>query len=199
MKQNSESVWIDMRQFACKRIAYAMNLYFFIEGDEMTLFAAPHIALCAQLIIMARIVQEHPVLVFDSIPTINILKTTRKTLDLFDYGAPKHYQDLPEALWIATGYEMRDREHFLKFCHLCQPLSLFRQDTGNLSDATTDFVFEVIDPMLDDFWQMSICSYLADENEEFFDRGHLDCITKGLEITKRTHDLIILQRALRDV
>lgn len=68
---------------------------------ELSVFQAAH---AAELLIKARIAQEHPLLIFESLPRSTQAAGAHLDLDdLFKQGRTFQWSDLPERLWAATG------------------------------------------------------------------------------------------------
>src|SRR5690349_3474380 len=74
-----------------------------------------HAAHGAELIVKARIAQEHPLLIFDELPRSATAAGGKLTIEhLLVRGKTVQYSELPELLWAATGYRMPDPSAFLE-------------------------------------------------------------------------------------
>jgi hypothetical protein len=93
--------------------------------------------------------------------------------ELFEHGQTLNYSELPEALWAATGYRMRNSDRFLKFGILRNGLVHFAAPQFNAAAETFKFAFEVIDPMLQDFWCVSFLEYCQYEDDVIVAEGYL--------------------------
>lgn len=69
----------------------------------------------AELVLKARIAQEHPLLLFSTLPK-SMHAADRLTIqELYEYGRTIQYNELPEVLWATTGIRIPDVEQFQKF------------------------------------------------------------------------------------
>ncbi len=66
-----------------------------------------HVAHGAEILIKARIAQEHPLLIFKSYPKSSTTKDLLSIKELFEYGRTLMYSELPEVLWASTGYRIK--------------------------------------------------------------------------------------------
>jgi len=73
----------------------------------------PLAAQAAEIIVKARIAEEHPLLIFESLP-----KPTPNLLDLkglFEHGQTIQCKELAKILWATTGCEIKKVNEFLEF------------------------------------------------------------------------------------
>jgi len=61
----------------------------------------------AEILIKARIAQEHPLLVFDTLPKSTSTPDLLTIGELFDKGTTIQYSDLPEILWALLGIRLK--------------------------------------------------------------------------------------------
>ena len=144
-------VWTHMRELGLGALAHA-NRHAAYSGDnarwpELSVLQAAH---AAELLIKARIAEEHPLLIFEELP--GATKAAGPMLDvqdLFKYGRTLQWTNLPGRLWAATGLEIPNRECFDNFGRLRNGLQHFGPagdvDAGS---ETLRFVFKVIDPFI---------------------------------------------------
>ena len=161
-------VWTHMRDLGLGALAHANRhaAYAAMENarwPELSVLQAAH---AAELLIKARIAQEHPLLVFEQLPRST--KSVGQVLDvqdLFRYGRTCQWTDLPERLWAATGLLIPNRERFDSFGQLRNGLQHFAPTIAvDASKETLCFVFEVIDPFINDCWDLFAIDY--DEDHE---------------------------------
>lgn len=122
----------------------------------------------AEIIIKARIAEEHPLLIFSKLPEpgsdslldVETLLTDGKTL---------LYSELPAALWAAIGYRLSNTDHFVRFGRLRNSITHFAVPDIDLDEATIRFTFEVMEPMIYSFWKSDIIGLYEDcmEEEEY--------------------------------
>ena len=160
-------VWTHIRELGLGALAHA-NRHAAYCGDnarwpELSILQAAH---AAELLIKARIAEEHPLLIFEQLP--GATKAAGPMLDvhdLFKYGRTLQWTDLPGRLWAATGIEIPNRERFDNFGQLRNGLQHFGPAAGvDASSETLRFVFEVIDPFINDCWNLFAVDY--DEDHE---------------------------------
>lgn len=131
----------------------------------MSLVQAAH---GAELVIKARIAQEHPLMIFDRLPTKKKAVGSLSLEHLVEFGQTIAYPDLPERLWATTGVRMERETEFLRFGrvrnviqHLGVPVD------RDLAETTLRFAFNVMEPMVQGFWGQSVAEELiAYEYEE---------------------------------
>ena len=149
-------VWTHMRDLGLGALAHANRhaAYAAMENKrwpELSVLQAAH---AAELLIKARIAEEHPLLVFEKLPRST--KSAGPMLDvqdLFRYGRTLQWADLPERLWAATGLVIPNQERFDSLGQLRNGLQHFAPPTAvDASEETLRFVFKVIDPFINDCW-----------------------------------------------
>lgn len=126
------------------------------------LMAVGQAAQGAELAIKARIAQEHPLLLFNTLPKSVNAPDQLTIQELYEYGRTIQYHELPEVLWATTGLRLANVEHFQRFgrlrnasIHFALPVS---EDFHTL---TLEFLFEVMEPLVRQFWQESIVPHAA--------------------------------------
>ena len=107
----------------------------------------------AELIIKAAIAEQHPLLIFSSLPKSKKGDDSFLSLsDLFESGKTLQYSELPEKLWAATGYKIEDIGLFNSFGKLRNCIQHFATPDIDLRTETSRFIYLVIDPILEHFW-----------------------------------------------
>ena len=107
----------------------------------------------AELIIKAAIAEQHPLLIFSSLPKSKKGDDSFLSLsDLFESGKTIQYSELPEKLWAATGYKIEDIGLFNSFGKLRNCIKHFATPDIDLRTETSRFIYLVIDPILEHFW-----------------------------------------------
>ena len=132
----------------------------------------------AELIIKAAIAEQHPLLIFSSLPKSTKEEDGFLSLnDLFESGKTIQYIDLPERLWAATGYKIEAIDLFNKFGKLRNCIQHFATPDRDLRTETTDFIYKVVDPILGHFWNkyaieyVDLDGYEDDIFEMIYERG----------------------------
>jgi hypothetical protein len=84
--------------------------YHSFENDwwsELSVLQAAH---AAEILIKARIAQQHPLLIFEHLPKPPAVKTRLSLEHLLEQGRTYQYSELPDRLWAATGIMIPNRE-----------------------------------------------------------------------------------------
>jgi hypothetical protein len=128
----------------------------FVSSDStsyMDCLGVIQAAHACEILIKARIAEEHPLLIFSDLP-----QSKHGTLNLESLaarGKTFQYNELPERLWATTGYKIEKTELdlFQRFGKLRNAIQHFAipQDC-NLTQETIEFIFGVIEPLINRFW-----------------------------------------------
>ena len=146
-----------------------------------------HCAHAAELLIKARIAEEHPLLIFESLPKPSNDGTSLELKKLLMEARTIKYSDLPGALWAATGDRIPSIEEFNSFgnlrngiVHLCVP-------SGIEFDARTiDYGFKIIEPMIRRWWSVDVVEYMEEYDADCEDYL-LECLAaRNLSFTRVT-------------
>lgn len=168
-------VWKNIRELGLGAMQHAMRLsfYFTPENPRWPALSVLHAAHAAELLLKARIAQEHPLLIFDRVPKAKDgqpldFATVAREGRTFDYA------ELPDRLWAATAIRIPQEVAYKQFGRLRNIIQHFAEPNENLSARTREFVFGVIDPFIGEQWNL----YAIDYNEEFGD--HFEHILESL-------------------
>ena len=126
-----------------------------------------------ELVIKARIAQEHPLLIFKELLSP---KENDKLLDfkqLYSQGKTYSYSDLPQILWATTGYKIKKLTAYRDFGKLRNGLMHFAAPRFNLANETLSFIFEFTDYMTQDFWKETPAKFAEEFNPEIVTEGYL--------------------------
>ena len=117
----------------------------------------------AEILIKARIAQEHPLLIFTTLPKSLPDGRSLNIESLLESGRSADYFELPNLLWATTGYQIPDRLEYERFGRLRNQIQhlTFPLDE-NLADRTLQFIFRVIAPMAKDFWQVNVVATIEE-------------------------------------
>lgn len=137
---------------------------------DRSVFSVLQAAHAIEIFIKAAISQEHPLLIFSQIPkSTNTEGNLLSFKDLLDKGKTIQYSELPERLWAATGYKLKEIEIYQQFGklrntiqHLALPLKKVE-----LSKQTAHFIYKVIDPVIGNFWDLYAIEYCDVEEHEY--------------------------------
>jgi len=154
--------------------------------------AVGHAAHGAEIILKARIAQEHPLLVFEQLPKSNRAPGLLTVAELFEYGRTVAYNELPERLWASTGIRLSKTREFIEFGKLRNKIIHFAVPETDLAGETLRFVFEVMEPAVQEFWKESIVPFAEEWDEVIASEGYLSeqLDRLGITIGPRTRNLL---------
>ena len=144
-------------------LRYTLQEYFISSDntsymEDLGVIQAAH---ACELLIKARIAQEHPLLIFSKLP-----ESKKGTLDLellAESGMTFQYNELPERLWAATGCKINEINLYKKFGKLRNAIQHFATPRDrDLSKETLEFLFAVVDPLIHDWWELYVVDYYVD-------------------------------------
>ncbi|SRR6266542_1653602 len=161
-------VWQHIRELGLGALSHANRhaAYAAIENDKWPELAVLQASHAAELLIKARIAQEHPLLIFEHLPRSTQAAGARLDLvDLFQRGRTIQWSDLPERLWATTGLSLPNPDRFDEFGKLRNGIQHFGPTAGSdPGEETLKFVFDVIDPFIKECWGLYAVDY--DEDSE---------------------------------
>ena len=102
------------------------NAFYSDHGYEVALdegvFAVLQAAQAAELLIKAAIAEQHPLLIFSSLPKSKSANGAVLNIEhLLESAKTLQYSDLPEVLWAATGYKIQDLATYNSFGKIERP------------------------------------------------------------------------------
>lgn len=114
----------------------------------------------AELLLKARIAEEHPLLIFEKNPKPKNYDGSKLDLDLLlSEGRTIMYSELPDILWAATGHRIRNIEQYHSFGRLRNIITHLAVPNADLSRETLHFAFGVIEPLIREFWNVDVMDY----------------------------------------
>lgn len=160
-------VWEHMRDLGLGALAHANRhaAYAAMENPSWPELSVVQAAHAAELLIKARIAQEHPLLIFETLPRSTQAAGAHLDLeDLFKQGRTVQWSDLPERLWAATGMSLSNKARFDSFGKLRNGIQHFAPAPGiETGEETLRFVFDVIDPFVHQSWRLFAVDYDEDQ------------------------------------
>lgn len=185
MHPDTANVAVHMRDFGLCVIGRAVHDAVYSERGRpySHAMAAGHAAHGAEILVKARIAQEHPLLIFNGLPTSRTAKDMLTIQELFEHGQPAAFVELPELLWAATGYRMANPKRFLDFGRLRDRIIHFAVPELDAAGDVLRFIFDVVEPMVADFWSESIVTYAEEWDEGVVSDGYLEEQLKAANIT----------------
>jgi hypothetical protein len=157
------------------------------------LIAVGQAAQGAELTIKARIAQEHPLLLFNTLPKSVNAPDQLTIQELYEYGRTIQFNELPEVLWATTGVRLGKVEQFQRFGRLRNASLHFAvPDSENFHTLTLKFLFEVMEPLVRQFWQKSIIPYAAEWDDYVYqpDGLRMQLEQSGIEITPELEEAL---------
>jgi len=126
----------------------------------------------AELILKSAIAEQHPLLIFSTVPKSTKVDGTFLSLnDLFESGKTIQFFDLPEKLWATTGYKLDNLELYHSFGKVRNCIQHFATPDIEIRTETAKFIYQVIDPVLHHFWDLFAIEYvdICDHESDVFD------------------------------
>lgn len=167
MNPSLKDVWQHMQSLGLGALAHANRHAAYqaqenITWPELSVLQAAH---AAELLIKARIAQEHPLLIFEELPRSTQSTSERLDLiDLFEKGKTLQWKDLPERLWAATGISLPNKLLFEAFGRLRNGIQHFAPPPEkDPTQETLHFIFNVVDPFINSCWGL----YAVDYDEDY--------------------------------
>ena len=135
-----------------------------LNNDFDTRKCLVHVVHAAEIILKARIAQEHPLLIFTEVPKLNPAKTSLTFVDLLENGHTLSYDKLPDRLWAATGIKIENLETYKQFGKIRNQI-IHTSMTGSevLNDQILLYSFKVLDPLVRLFWGHSVIEFITND------------------------------------
>ncbi|MCT7964005.1 hypothetical protein NG791_25340 [Laspinema sp. D1] len=132
------------------------------KWPELSVLQAAH---AAEILLKARIAEEHPLLIFKELPrSTQVNSDFLEGKHLFENAKTIQYSELPERLWATTGIRVANLEKYQLFGRLRNSIQHFAPPLDiDFSSEAIDFIFEVIDPFINTCWNL----YAIDYNEDY--------------------------------
>lgn len=165
MNKQLEGIWQRMLDLGLGALAHANRhaAYCCMENERWPDLSVLQAAHAAEILIKARISQEHPLLIFDKLPPVS--NDDLSLDDLFEKGKTIEWNELPARLWATTGISLPNLTIYKEFGKLRNGIQHFAPSfvSESASIKTLEFVFSVIDPFINDCWGL----YAIDYDEDY--------------------------------
>lgn len=123
-----------------------------------------------EILIKSKIVEEHPLLVFNKVPKeTNLSDGNIKMEDLLEHGQTIMYSELPDRLWATTGYKIHPIELYNKFGRVRNQIIHFAIPEISLSDFTLEYAFKIIEKAVNSWWNTTILDYAQEHDESILE------------------------------
>lgn len=138
--------------------------YMSFENEKWAELSVLQAAHAAEILIKARIAEEHPLLIFKDLPrSTQVDSDFLEIKHLFENAKTIQYSELPERLWATTGIKMENLKKYEFFGKLRNSIQHFAPPLDiDFSLEALEFIFEVIDPFINTCWNL----YAIDYNED---------------------------------
>src|SRR5262249_7405135 len=105
--------------------------------------------------------------------------------ELFQYGKTIQYDQLPEVLWAATGIRIEKVQQYQEFGKLRNMIIHFAVPNVDYGEAAFKFLFEIMEPLVRQFWGETIVPYAAVWDEYVWEEDGLKAQLEqnGIDIT----------------
>lgn len=141
--------------------------YFSFENDMWAELSVLQVAHAMEILIKARIAQEHPLLIFDSLPKSSQVEHLDYE-SLLNNAKTVQYSDLPEHLWATTGVTIKNVGLYKKFGQLRNSIQHFAYpESTDCSQLSTQYIYEIIDPFIYQCWGLYAVNYYEDSEVTF--------------------------------
>ena len=122
----------------------------------------------AEILIKSKIADEHPLLIFDEIPSARSSNGDLLGMDLLlAKGKTLPYSKLVDRLWATTGYRIPNEVLFREFGFLRNRIQHFATEGDQQAKKTREFVAGVIDPLIHDWWGLCALDFHEDCTHEY--------------------------------
>lgn len=148
------------------------------KWGELSVLQAAH---AAEILVKARIAQEHPLLIFKDLPSVsNQESLTLKKLSR--EGKTIDWSDLPKVFKTITGCNFTNEKLFKNFGYTRNSLQHFGYYINQLETSpsleTLRFIYSFIDPFINEHWGL----FAIDYDEDYDSYENLPNILIGYEI-----------------
>lgn len=129
-----------------------------------------HAAHAAEILLKARIAQEHPLLIFSKLPKADSKKSTLTLIDLLESGRTLSYEELPDQLWATTGVKIERVQQYRDFGRLRNQIVHFSMANAKeaLDVLTIRYSLEVLNPLIESFWGRSVIDFITKDPHDYY-------------------------------
>lgn len=146
MNNELRNVAENMRELGLGALTHANRhaAYQDIVNDKWAELSVLQAAHAAEILIKAKIAEEHPLLIFEKFPKIT--DDNLSLLSLFEDGHTIEWSQLPNRLWATTSMHLPNKDVFIRFGKLRNSIQHFGAipKDVNASLETLRFIYSVI-------------------------------------------------------
>jgi hypothetical protein len=158
-----------LKAYGLTSLAYAQQHILLYENDDPYWhnFAVLQTAHATEIILKAIIAEQHPSLIFRDFPRlIRDFEDKSISFKLFEDGETLSYDQLPDKLWETRKYKLKGEHIYRRFGKLKNTIPyIFIQEQQNSNQEILTFIYEVIDPLIQDFWGLYAVHYVDLTND----------------------------------
>lgn len=137
------------------------------ENDMWAELSVLQVAHAMEILIKARIAQEHPLLIFDSLPKSSQVDHLHYE-SLLNKAKTVQYSDLPDHLWATTGMTIENVNLYKTFGQLRNSIQHFAYpESKDCSQLSIQYIYEIIDPFICQCWGLYAVDYYEDSEPTF--------------------------------
>ena len=170
MNNELRNVAENMRELGLGALTHANRhaAYQDIVNDKWAELSVLQAAHAAEILIKAKIAEEHPLLIFEKFPKIT--DDNLSLLSLFEDGHTIEWSQLPNRLWATTSMHLPNKDVFIRFGKLRNSIQHFGAIPKDVKASleTLRFIYSVIDPFIYECWQL----YAIDFDEDYDSYEH---------------------------
>lgn len=159
-----DSIAAHMRGLGLGALAHAnwhANYWSYMNDywPELSVVQAAH---AGELLIKARIAEEHPLLIFERFPKVSEDTVLDQSLFALE-GRTLSYSELPNRLLVTAGVAVPEIDHYREFGRLRDSIQHFLPATGtDFGGEAIRYIYSVIDPFINECWGL----FAVDFNED---------------------------------
>jgi len=178
--QNKKGIAFSMRNYGLTIIAKSiLNI---LKEDNLPYAHATNVVNIAhgfEILVKARIVEQHPLLIFDKISNNEKIKEGDLEFeDLLQNGRTIEYSKLPYQLWAATGNKITNIDLYNKFGKIRNQIIHFHVPMEiSLSIEALKYSFEIIEKCVNEWWSnytifkyIKVFDYHLETYKKIFDK-----------------------------
>lgn len=162
---DKEAISSHMLNLGLGALAHATHhaMYYSMDNDKWSELSVLQAAHAAEILIKARIAQEHPLLIFEKLPKNSNNTASLDMEQLYEQGRTVQYNALPDQLWATTGLKIPNRVVFDEFGKIRNSIQHFLPKGGmDYGYLVLNFIYNVIDPFIEKCWGLYASDYYED-------------------------------------
>jgi hypothetical protein len=168
-KEEKKHIFKNMQKLGLSALAHANRMDPSEKWDELSVLLTAH---ATEILIKAKIAQEHPLLIFENFPKTNDNELSLSSL--FYEGHTIEWSSLPNMLWAITNTNLdrNQKDAFKNFGNLRNGIQHFGavpKDNSGMGIAYmrfVEFIYSFIDPLIYKWWKLYAVDYSQDYNED---------------------------------